>query len=51
MLIVFDDRYHAGLLCLLLERVRLVEVQKIGMEGLESVTMEHNNNQTKVLKG
>ena len=26
-------------------------IEKIGMEGLESVTMEHKNNQTKVLKG
>ena len=26
-------------------------IEKIAMEGLESVTMELNNNQTKVLKG
>ena len=31
--------------------VREEVIEKIGMEGLESVTMEHNNNQTKVLKG
>ena len=31
--------------------VREEVIEKIGMEGLESVTMELNNNQTKVLKG
>ena len=31
--------------------VREEVIEKIAMEGLESVTMELNNNQTKVLKG
>ena len=31
--------------------IRKEVLEKIEMEGLESVTMELNNNQTKVLKG
>jgi len=31
--------------------IRREVIEKIEMEGLESVTMELNNNQTKVLKG